>query len=78
MESFVENEIGKRLKFLRSNNGGEYCSKEFDDYCSYHGIHREKTVPGTPQENGVSERMNKTIMEHARSMRLHPGFPLQL
>jgi transposase InsO family protein len=58
-------------------NGGEYCSKEFYDYCSYHGIRREKTVPGTPQENGVSERMNKTIMECARSMRLHAGLPLQ-
>jgi transposase InsO family protein len=77
-KDLVENEIGKRLKCLRSDNGGEYCSKEFDDYFSYHGIHREKTVPGTPQENGVSERMNRTIMEHARSMRLHAGFPLQL
>jgi hypothetical protein len=76
-KDLVENETGKRLKCLRSDNGGEYCSKEFDDYCSYHGIHREKTVPGTPQENGVSERMNRTIMERARSMRLHVGFPLQ-
>jgi hypothetical protein len=76
-KALVENETGKRLKCLRSDNGGEYCSKEFDDYCSYHGIHREKIVPRTPQENGVSERMNKTIMEHARSMRLHVGFPLQ-
>jgi hypothetical protein len=33
------------LKCLRSDNGGEYCNKEFDDYCSYHGIRREKTVP---------------------------------
>ena len=65
------------MKCLRSDNGGEYCSKEFDDYCSYHGIHREKIVLRTPQENGVSERMNKTIMERARSMRLHAGLPLQ-
>jgi hypothetical protein len=65
------------LKCLRSDNGGEYYSKEFDDYCSYHRIRREKTVPRTPQENGVSERMNRTIMEHARSMRLHAGLPLQ-
>jgi transposase InsO family protein len=76
-KALVENEIGKCLKCLRSDNGGEYCSKEFDDYCSYHGIRREKTVPRTPQENGVSERMNRIIMEHARSMRLHVGFPLQ-
>jgi hypothetical protein len=38
----VENEIGKRLKCLISDNGGEYFSKDFDDYYSYHGIHREK------------------------------------
>jgi transposase InsO family protein len=76
-KALVENETGKSLKCLRSNNGGEYCSKVFYDYCSYHGIRREKAVPRTPQENGVSERMNRTIMEHARSMRLHAGFPLQ-
>jgi hypothetical protein len=73
----VENETGKRLNCLKSDNGGEYCNKEFDDYCSYHEIRRENKVPGTPQENGVSERMNMTIMECARSMRLHAGLPLQ-
>eukprot|EP00253_Pinus_taeda_P024792 PITA_24792 len=57
---------GKRLKCLKSNNGGEYCSKEFDRYYSGNGIHREKTVPRTPQENGVLERMNRTIVERAR------------
>jgi hypothetical protein len=76
-KALVENEVGKRLKCLRSDNEGEYFNKEFDDYCSYHGIQREKKVPGTPRENGVSERMNMTIMERARSMRLHVGFPLQ-
>ena len=73
----VENGIGKRLNVLRSDNGGEYCSTEFDRYYSENGIRRDKTVPGTPQENGVSKRMNKTIMERARCMRLHAGLPLQ-
>jgi hypothetical protein len=77
-KALVENETRKRLKCLRSHNGDEYCSNEFDDYYSYHGIRREKIVPGTPQENGVLERMNKTIMECSRSMRLHAGLPLQL
>ena len=76
-KALAKNETGKRLKCLRSDKGGEYCSKEFDSYYSHNGIHREKTVPRTPQENGVSERMNITIMEHARCMRLHVGFPLQ-
>ena len=62
-KALVENETGKRLKCLKSNNGGEYCNKYFENYCSYHGICRVKIVLGTPQENGVSERMNKTIME---------------
>ena len=38
----VENETGKKLKCLRSDNGGEYCSHEFEDYCSTNGIHRHK------------------------------------
>ena len=38
----VENEIRKRLKCLKSDNGGEYYSKEFDSYCSHNGIHRER------------------------------------
>ena len=76
-KDLVENETGKMLKCLRSDNGGEYYSKEFDSYCSHNGIPREKTVPGTPQENGVSERMNRMIMERARCMGLHAGLPLQ-
>ena len=62
---------------MKFNNGVEYCSKDFDSYCSYNEIHRENTVPGTPRENGVSERMNITIMDRARCMRLHAGFLLQ-
>ena len=73
----VENEIGKNLKCLGSDDGDEYYNNEFDNYCSYHGIRREKIVPRTPQENGVFERMNKTIIEHVRCMRLHAGFTLQ-
>eukprot|EP00253_Pinus_taeda_P023450 PITA_23450 len=76
-KALVENKAGKRLKCFRSDNGGEYCRKEFDRYCLENGIRREKTVPRTPQENGVSERMNRTIMERARCMRLHAGLPLQ-
>ena len=68
MKILVENETGKTLKCLKFDHGGEYCKKEFDSYCSYNGIHREKTFPGTPQENGFSERMNKMIMERARCL----------
>jgi transposase InsO family protein len=47
-KALVKNETRKRLKCLRLDNGDEYCSHEFDDYCSYHGIRREKTIPETP------------------------------
>eukprot|EP00253_Pinus_taeda_P013261 PITA_13261 len=73
----VEIETRKKLKYLRSENGGEYCSNDFDRYYSKCGIHREKIIPRTPQENGVLERMNRTTMERTRCMRLHAGFPLQ-
>ena len=75
-KALAENETRKKLKCLRYDNGGEYCSKEFDSYYSYNGIHREKTILGTPQENGVLERMNRMIMEHARCMRLNTRLPL--
>jgi len=71
----VETETGNKLKCLKSDNGGEYCSKEFENFCSSHGIRRLKTVPGTPQQNGVAERMNRTILERARAMRIHSGLP---
>jgi hypothetical protein len=74
-KSLVENQTGLKLKCLRSDNGGEYCSNEFDEYCAGHGIRREKTVPKTPQQNGIAERMNRTIMERARSMLVDAGLP---
>jgi hypothetical protein len=55
-KDLVENETRKRLKFLRSDNGGEHYNNEFYNYCSYYGIRREKKVLGTLQENGVSEK----------------------
>ena len=73
----VEIKTGNKLKRLRSDNGGEYCSKEFDRYCLEHGTHRENTIPITPQENVVSERMNRTTMECEMCMRLHARLPLQ-
>ena len=59
----VERETNKLLKFLRTDNGGEYCSNAFKEYCNRFSIKHEKVVPGTPQQNGVAERMNHTIME---------------
>ena len=59
----VERETGNPLKLLRTDNSGEYISSEFKEHCSKHGIRHEKMVPGTPQHNGVVERMDWTIVE---------------
>ena len=47
-KAFVENQIGKKIKVLRSDNGGEYTSNEFEDFCTQHGIHRQFTVSIQP------------------------------
>ena len=64
----VERETGNPLKRLQTDNGGEYISKDFKEYCSKHGIKHDKTVLGTLQHNGVAEMMNQTIMEKVRCM----------
>jgi Reverse transcriptase (RNA-dependent DNA polymerase)/GAG-pre-integrase domain/Integrase core domain len=64
----VELQTGKKVKCIRSDNGGEYRSKEFDEYCASQGIVRHFTVPENPQQNGVAERLNRTLLEKARSM----------
>ena len=61
--AMVEREMGNPVKRLRIDNGGEYISKEFKEYCFKHGIMHKNMVPGTPQYNGVVERMNRTIIE---------------
>ena len=58
----VENETGNRLKKFRTDGGGEFISNEFDDFCKGKGIKRQLTTAHTPQQNGVAERRNWTIM----------------
>lgn len=53
----------KKIKILRTDNGTEYESNEFHDFCKEAGIKRETTTPYTPERNGVEERKNRTIME---------------
>ena len=58
----IERETRKKLKCIRTDNGGEYCGS-FDAYCREHGIKHQKTPPKTPQLNGLAERMNRTLVE---------------
>ena len=67
-KTLVENQTEKKIKVLRTDNGGEFCSKEFEEFCKKFGIAWQKNTPYTPQQNGVAKRMNKTLMERARCM----------
>ncbi|EOY08837.1 Uncharacterized protein TCM_024078 [Theobroma cacao] len=71
----VENESGCRIKILRTNNGGEYTSSEFTSYLEKEGIHHQLTAPYCPEQNGVSERKNRTIIEMSRCLLFEKKLP---
>ncbi|GKV48172.1 hypothetical protein SLEP1_g54998 [Rubroshorea leprosula] len=64
----VEKEVGSPIKVLRTDRGGEYCSDEFAKFCDNQGIKRQITTAYTPQQNGVCERKNRTILDMVRSL----------
>ena len=67
-KSLVEKSSGYKVKTFRTDNGGEYMSTEFESYLKSEGIKHEYTIPKTPEQNVVSERMNRTLVESVRSM----------
>ena len=74
-EAVTTNECDQRIGILRTDNGGEYLSAEFEAYLKSKGIRHQLTVPYSPEQNGVAERMNRTLIESARSMIAHAGLP---
>ncbi|GJZ08302.1 putative ribonuclease H-like domain-containing protein [Tanacetum coccineum] len=64
----IENLVDKKVKIIRSDNGTEFKNKVMDDFCREKGIKREYSVARTPQQNGVAERRNRTLIEVARTM----------
>ena len=64
----MEKETGNCIQSLRTDRGGEFTSQEFTDFCKEHGIQRQLTAAYSPQQNGVAERKNRTIMNMVRSM----------
>nr|GFB43679.1 hypothetical protein [Tanacetum cinerariifolium] len=64
----IENLKDIKVKIIRCDNGGEFKNKEMNDFCSQKGIKREFSNARTPQQNGVAERRNRTLIEAARTM----------
>jgi len=65
----VENQTGRKVKVLRSDNGCEYISKKFKDCLASKGIKHQLSISGQAEQNRVAERMNQTLTECARSIR---------
>lgn len=77
----METHNGRKFKRLRIYNGLEFYIDEFNIYCAMFWVARHKTVAGTPQQNGLAERINRTIIERVRCMlvsaRLKKVFPAE-
>ena len=74
----VENQSGSSIQAIRSDNGKEYTSAEFNRYCEDAGIEHQLTTPYTPEQNRVSERRNRYVMEMVRSMMHEKNLPKML
>lgn len=74
-KTLVEKEVEKSIKCLRTDRGGEFTSIEFNEFCMEHGIKRQLTAAYTPQQNGVAERKNRTVMNMVRCMLSEKGIP---
>lgn len=75
LKGLIKQEVGETIATFRSDRGGEFTSHEFNLFCEDKGIKRHLTAPYTPQQNGVVERRNRTLMEMARSILKHMHMP---
>lgn len=70
-KNLVENETNKKIKTLRKDNGKEYVNNDFKLFLCKSGIQHQTSNPYTPQQNGMAERMNRTLVERARCLILN-------
>lgn len=69
----VQNIFNTKIKRIRSDNGTEYTCSKFQEIITQHGIHHQFTIPATPEQDGISERLNRTIGEGVRTLLLDSG-----
>lgn len=73
--TLMKTSTGKSIQALRTDNGGEFTSHDFLEFCSSEGISREPTPPYTPQRNGVAERRNRSLLDITRCLLLDQSLP---
>lgn len=74
-KTLIENQANKNVKAFRTDNGLELYNEEFDNFCENNGIFRQRTVIYTPQQNGLVEMMNRTLLENVRYKLISFGLP---
>lgn len=74
-KALLEKSNGHKLKTLRTGNGSEFMSSEFQNFLKIEGVRHELTVPKTPQQNRVAERLNRTLVESAITMLIQAKLP---
>nr|GEZ54370.1 retrovirus-related Pol polyprotein from transposon TNT 1-94 [Tanacetum cinerariifolium] len=74
-KQLIENQTGRTVKKLRTDNGLEFCNREFEQLCIESEIARHLTVVGTPQQNRVAEHMNRTLIDKVRCLFIQYGLP---
>ncbi|KAI3681514.1 hypothetical protein L6452_36313 [Arctium lappa] len=72
----IENQSNQRVKVIRSDNGSEFKNLDLNTFCEEKGIERQYSAPRTPQQNGVAERRNRTLIEAARSLLADSKLPI--
>ena len=74
-KAMAEKQTGNPIKKLRSDNGREYVNKAFEEFLESHGILRQLSAPYSPQQNGIAERFNRTILDLTRTMMVAANTP---
>lgn len=74
-QTFVENQLQKKIKAVRTDGGKEFVNREFDDYLASKGIHHQTTAPYSSQQVGVAERTHRSITEKARTLLAESSLP---
>jgi len=77
-KTWVEKQSTHKMQVIRSDNGTKYTSEKFNKFCEKEGIKHQLTAPYTPQQNGVVERKNKTLMKMTRCLLHDKGLPKNL
>ena len=77
-KALVEKETSAKIQKIKADNGGEYNSEKFHQFCQKEGISIHYTVPYTPEQNGVAERLNLTLLNKVRSVLAESSLPKDL